>query len=687
MKRFFALALAAACISIAAGAKRPMTHEDLWLMKRLGAPATSPDGRWAVFSVTEPSYDAEEQVSDLWIVATDGATPQRRLTSTASPETGLAWSPDSRQIAFSAKRGEDEVSQSYTMDMTGPGEARRITSLATGAANPAWGPAGERLLFTSNVYPGKLTNQENADEKKARKDRKYKASVYEGFPVRRWDEWRDDRKQHLFVQQAKPDAEAKNLIAGSQLASATGFDGVNAPAWSPDGSAIVFSAEVNRDESAFASVKSDLYRVPVSGGEPKRLTSDAASYGDPTFSPNGRHLYALRSVENEHVYTLTRVARFDWPDVGAPEHLTSDFDRSVSGISFAADGKSLFLTADEAGRTRIFSLKSNGGTVRGLDPESRGVYSGVSSNRQGEQVLTALWQAGNKPAEIVRINPRNGKQSPLTSLNVTQAAEIDWQPFREFWFESKKGRRIHNWLVLPPGFDETKTYPLLLFIHGGPYSSSKDSSHLRWSAQLLAAPGYVVLMTDYTGSVGYGEEFSQRIQGDPLRTPGEEVLEAADQAIERFAFIDGERQCASGASYGGHLVNWLQAVTSDGFDCFVGHAGLVSLEGQWGTSDGIYHRERGNGGVPWGDSSVWKEQSPSTYAENFTTPTLLTIGERDYRVPLNQTLWTWAILQRLKTPSKLIVFHEENHWIGKGHDAKFFWNEVHAWLAKYLGPR
>jgi len=199
----------------------------------------------------------------------------------------------------------------------------------------------------------------------------------------------------------------------------------------------------------------------------------------------------------------------------------------------------------------------------------------------------------------------------------------------------------------------------------------------------LAAAGYVVLLTDYTGSVGYGAEFAQAIQGDPFVTPSAELHQAVEEAIRRYPEIDETRVAASGASYGGHLVNWLQA-TSDRFVCLVGHAGLVSLEGQWSTSDSVYHRERNLGGTPWGGSRIWKEQSPSSYPSHFKTPVLLTVGEKDYRVPLNQTLAAWTYLQRNDVPSKLLVYHQANHWIMSGPDAAHFWSELHEWLARYL---
>lgn len=208
-------------------------------------------------------------------------------------------------------------------------------------------------------------------------------------------------------------------------------------------------------------------------------------------------------------------------------------------------------------------------------------------------------------------------------------------------------------------------------------------NHCPLELPLLASPGYVVLLTNYTGSTGFGEKFAQEIQFDPLKGPAEDINQAADEAIRRFPFIDGARQAAAGASYGGHLINWMQA-TSTRYKALVAHAGLINLESQWGSSDGIYHREVEAGGPLWEDSQVWKEQNPIRYAKNFHTPILLSVGEHDFRVPMNQTLENWSVLQRLRVPSKLIVWQDENHWISKGEDSRFFYQEVLAWLGKYL---
>jgi dipeptidyl aminopeptidase/acylaminoacyl peptidase len=253
---------------------------------------------------------------------------------------------------------------------------------------------------------------------------------------------------------------------------------------------------------------------------------------------------------------------------------------------------------------------------------------------------------------------------------------------RHFWFTSSRGRRIHSLLVVPPGFDARQRYPLFNVIHGGPHTAWRDQWVTRWNYHLLGAPGYVVLLTNYSGSSGYGEAFAQHIQGDPLRTPGEELNEAADAAMREFPFIDASRQCAGGASYGGHLANWLQGGSR--YRCLVSHAGLVNLESQWGTSDTVYGREINNGGPVWEQGPVWREQNPIRRAAQFRTPTLVTIGEQDFRVPLNNALEYWTVLQRQRVPSRLVVFPDENHWILNGENSRLFFREVHAWLARWL---
>ena len=673
--------------------KIPLTHEAMWLMKRVGSPVPSPDGKWVVFSLVEPAYDDKDQVSDLWIVPTDASAKPRRLTFSKSGESGVAWSPNSQRLAFSAKREGDEASQIYVIDVADGGEAVRVTSLSTGARSPQWRPDGKAILFTSTVFPGAADEEANKKIAAERKALKYKVRVYDRFPIRNWDKWVEDTQAHLFVQSLEPEAKAKDLLAGTKLVVERGFAGRVQDAgeefdavWAPDGDSIVFVATTNRNTAAYSTTNFALFKVSAGGGEPVQLTTGSDSFTRPVFRPDGRALYAISTIEaNGKAYNLNRLAKFSWPSLAAPVIITSNFDRSVGSVAFTPDSKSIYLTAEEAGNEKLFTMPADGGDVTQAMDMTRGVYTGVRiPAKAASTIIVANWESAMNPPEVFRLDLKTKTQIPLTNFNADQVAKIDWQPMRHFWFTSQRGKRIHNMIALPPNFDENKKYPLLVLMHGGPHTMSRDSWGLRWNYYLLSRPGYVVLSTNYSGSTGFGEKFAQSIQGDPLAGPAIEINEGADEAIRLYRFIDGTRQAAAGASYGGHLANWMQATTTR-YKTLVSHAGMINLESQWGTSDTIYAREMNNGGPVWEQGPIWREQNPIRFAKNFRTPILLSVGEKDFRVPLNQTLENWSVLQRLRIPSRLIVWPDENHWILKGENSRFWYQELYAWLKKYLG--
>ncbi len=655
----------------------PITHQTLWMMKRV---------------VMEPSYEADKAVSDLWLVSTDGLKAPRRITNTKAPEDDVAWSPDSASIAFSTKRESDDVEQIYILDLAQGGEARRLTNISTGAKSPKWRPDGKAILFESRVYPDALDDEANKKIAAEHKERKYNVRVYEHFPVRYWNQWLDERQPTVLVQLVDQGSVPKDILSASALAHAPGFSGAEidnnvslAPIWSRDGHEVVFIATAERWNAAFAHVGYHLYRVSAEGGaEPKIVSPAAGEYEEAKFSDDGKALFFKYQPQDAEVYHLARLQKVAWPAGGEPTLVTRDFDRETARYALTPDGKLAYLLVPDAAKENLYRVSTEGGKPTLIVEPSTGGYTSLEiPQKAARPLLVAGYGSSVSPAEIVRIDPAHRSHVNLTHVDTAAAAAIDWRPPEHFYFTSAKGRNIHNMLVLPPAFDPAKKYPMLVLIHGGAASNNPDQVGLRWNYHLLASPGYVILMTDYTGSTSFGEKFAQAIKLDPLKTPGDEIDQAVDEVIKRYPFIDGSRMCAAGASYGGHLANWIEATTTR-YKCIISHAGEVDLATQWGISDSIYGRELTNGGPPWGGNPIWRDQSPITFAANWKTPMLLSIGERDFRVPIGNTLENWSALQRMHVPSRLLVWPDAWHWITKPEDSRHFYDEVQKWLATYL---
>lgn len=698
--RHASIACAVLVLAIVAQAqgRRPVTHEDVWLMRRIASPAVSPDGRWIVVGVAEPAYDPKDEYADLWLVRADGSGKPRRLTESRIGEAGPVWNPDSRRIAFYHRLENEAAPQIFVGDIE-TGEVKKITDVAEGARSPKWSPDGTRIAFIADVHPGAGNDTENRAAALRLRERKTSALVYDGFPVRYWDHWIDVTRPHLLVQDAKPDARPVDLFAGWELAKLPGFagrDSENAEvidfAWAPDGRSIVFAATLNRDEAARSVVVNDLFAVGFDGAAPRRLTSDGWSYFEPVFAKTGDWLVVgAAPADTGRVYSQKQLLRFPWPfDQASRIRLADGFDRNPRQPVITPDGAEIVFTAEDGGREKVYRAPSAGGPAHLWIEPGAGVIVGLDAGGKRRPFFAAIFEAANQPPEVVSLSDRRGVQR-LTEFNKNRVKGLDLSPAEDFWFTSGKGRRIHSLIVRPAGFDPSRRYPVLVLMHGGPHSMSRDAFHVRWNYHLLAGKDYVVISTNYSGSTGFGEAFAQGLQGDPLKTPAEEILEALDAAVAKYPFMDASRVAAAGASYGGHLAGWMQAATTR-FRCLVSHAGLVNIASQWGTSDVIYHRELNMDGPVWEHSDTWTAQNPARFAdrnatgEGWVTPMLVTAGERDFRVPINNALETWSYLQRLQVPSRLIVFPDENHWIQRGENSRFWYAEIKAWLDRWTLP-
>ncbi|MEO5763607.1 MAG: S9 family peptidase [Vicinamibacteria bacterium] len=659
-----------------------MTHEDVWLLHRIGAPTLSPDGKVAVFSVTEPSYDAAQNVSDLWMVPSDGSSPARKLTNTKGGESGATFSPDGKTLAFTARRDGDADDQVYLLP-TGGGEARRLTNVPGGVSSPKFRPDGQAVMFTAQFAAGAQSIDEQKklmDEQRARKDT---ARTYDAFPVRFWNAWLEKREVVIGWQELTSDT--TNIVRVSPLRGTFGGSTAEelSPTWTPDGKSFVFHASVNRDRGMYEATEVALYVVAASGGMPKRITPPGTSYGSPQFSPDGKALFAVesRTATAKQIYFVNRLARLSGADWSQITVVTSGWDRSIGNQAFSADGRQIYIEAEDDGTTKVFRFPEGGGAPEVVYAPTSGAVTDLQS---GGGVMVGKYSASTDPGQIVRFDPAKKTFTALTSFNKERLAKIYLPKPEHFWFTARNGKKIHSIIVPPPSVEPGKKYPIIAFPHGGPNAMSSDGFSTRWNYHLLTAPGYYLIMTNYTGSTGFGEKFADDIERDVLRGPALETLEAITEAAQKYPQMDLTRQAAAGGSYGGYLMNWYNGTTNQ-FKCLVAHAGAVNNESQYGLNDGGIDRELRMGAPIWETGKgQWFDQSPIRYAKNWKTPTLITQGEIDFRVPIVESMTTFKLLQRLKVPARLVVFPDEGHWILKGANSRKHMEEVMAWFAKYL---
>lgn len=677
-----ALALASP-LAIAEATRRPITAQDLWAVKRVGAPALSPDGKRVVVSVQEWSVEKNKPTASLWLTDLT-SSKTRRLTSTANSSDSVpAWNDDGSRIAFVSKRGDDEAAALYVIAADG-GEAEEIIELPYGISSPQWLPEEQGLVFATQVIPelaGKLAKEDLAamkKEAKRRKDSKMTAYV-------------TDYRQYRFFDKNLTDKLANRLVrvdlASKALTDLTpGFDRLFMASGevryeiAPNGRSLALA--LNSTPPPFAQEpNNDIYLLPTDGsGTMKNLTPDNPRSDDaPRFAPDGQSLVFLRQVLPTSAGELRRLWRHQLSD-GRNTALTADIDLSIDEVSFSADGRTLWLQAEDQGQVPIFKMRADGGGFTKVFAE--GTSTGLETER-GQVVFVN--DNNHRAAELFVLDTRSGKARQLTHFNDALFAGLDLGKVESHTFAGAGGAPVQLWLTYPPGYDPAKKYPLVQLLHGGPQTMVRDSFGYRWNHHVFASPGYIVSWVNRHGSTGFGEAFARSMNGAWGDKPMEDILKANAYLFDKVPAIDRSNVAAAGASYGGYLATWMLGHT-DAFKTLVNHAGVSDLVNQYGADITTYFfNSEVLGGVPWDNLEGLQRNNPIAYAKNFKTPMLILHGELDYRVPYGQATALYGILQTMGVPSRLVLFPNENHWILSPQNA-IYWNyEVQSWLAKYIG--
>jgi dipeptidyl aminopeptidase/acylaminoacyl peptidase len=681
MKRKLSSLVVLLLVPIALFSQSPFTVADMLSLKRVGMPELSPDGKTIAYTIGTVDKDSNRTTNQIWLVNLDG-TQKRQITSESSSSSSPKWSPDGSRIAFIAG------GQIWTMSPNGEDRVQ-VTNISTGAAGPVWSPDGKWIAFTSEVYPECGDDACNKAEDERVEKSKVKAYVTDRLLFKHWNEWRHRKRTHVFLVSASGGV-AKDMTPGDfdspPYSAATGIDYT----FSPDGKTLVYLR--NPDKVEAISTNSDIFLLPISGGEAKNITKGMNGYDvGPVYTPDGRYLLFRSQKTPTFEADRWRIMRYDTRS-GEIVELTTGFDLQADDITLSADGKTVYFAAGERGRSPIFSVPVEPNFRLRIATHVRKVVDGVTAGHInvtpdgkmlvfGSSSLTypnEIMKANGDGTGISMVAPEN--QQSLAAFKLRKAEEMEWI--------GAENTKNHGFVVKPANFDPAKKYPVLVLIHGGPQGAWMDGWSFRWNPQIFASQGYVVFMPNPRGSTTYGQKFVDEISGDWGGKVYVDIMNGVADFIKR-PYTDKDRIGAAGASYGGYMVSWLLGHNNDPrfkFKTFVSHAGVYNLESMATSTEEIFFVNWEFKGMPWENPEMYARWSPHKYAKNFDTPTLVTGGELDFRVPIDQCLQLYTTLQLRGVESRLVVFPDEGHWILKPQNSEFWYGEVINWLNRHLKP-
>jgi dipeptidyl aminopeptidase/acylaminoacyl peptidase len=673
MYRASLLALVCVVSLVPAQEKRPITFEDVWKVQRVGKPAISPDGKWVAVEVTNYDLEADTSSSNLWLLSTDGKT-QKQLTNTKGKNSGPAWSFDGKQIAFVSKRAGD-VAQIHVISPDG-GEARQLTNMPMAPSGLKWGRDNKSIYCVAATWPGVTTDEEFKKREKEKKDSKSQAFIIDDAMYRIWDTWIADGKRPVVFRVNADTGAHENLFSKTLLNLPPVYADAGSYDVSPDGKFLAFTAETSREIGM--DFNSDIYEMPIAPiGEPKNLTTDnRANDTSPVYSPDGTRLAFLRQTIKYFYADRFRLMVLDRKTL-TPEVWTDNVDRSVGSPGWTPKSEGVVVEVEDAGYHRIFGVKGAGDVI-----EFTKGHSDTSPSLAADVKKCAFMRTTfDFPHQIWVFGPGEDPHR-IDNFNDQLVKSWDLGPTKSVTFKGADNEDVQMWIIYPPGFDAKKKWPLIQFVHGGPHNGIPTDFHYRWNAHLMASKGYVVSIINFHGSSGFGQKFTDSITGDMATKPFEDIMKGTDY-MESQPYIDKDRMVAVGASYGGYMMAWLNGHT-DRFKAMVCHAGVYNWHSMM-ASDIVRSRERPLGAMPWGDLNQIDKQSPQRFAKNFKTPTLVTHGEKDYRVPIGQGMEYYNTLRLKGVPTRFVYFPDENHWILKPQNARLWTREFFDWIDRYVG--
>ena len=645
-----------------------LTPEIMHSMGKVSDPQISPDGKEILYGVSFTSIEQNRNNRELFIMNLDG-TNNRQITSTPKSENNARWINDGREILF-LMSGE-----LWMMNREG-GKREKIGEYGTGISEFELSPAGDKILFVSNVKSIQKSGDIWSDLPKGT------GRMIDKLMYRHWDRFVEDIP-HPFVADfdGKTISNVFDILEGEPYESPTlPLSGIEQLSWSPDGTKILYASRKLIGVDYAYSTNTDIYLFDIEAKSHRNLTEGMPGYDtDPVFSPDGTH-FAWLSMEragfeaDKHRLFIMNL------ETGEKRDLTANYKYNADSPVWLQDGSGLYFNSCVNAVTGIYQVNLADQNIRKI---TEGWYDFGKVSIAGEKLI-ALYRSMSMPNEIVSVDPITGEYSQISEENSHLLSQITMGKVEERWIKTVDNKDMHMWVIYPPGFDPEKKYPAILFCSGGPQGVMSQNWSYRWNFQLMAANGYVIILPNRRGTTAFGQEWTDQISGDYIGLNMQDYISSVKE-MKREKYID--KVGASGASYGGYSIFYLAGIHKGMFSAFVSHAGIFNQEHMYMTTEELWFPHWDNGGAPWDDNPVANRHysnSPHKFVKNWDTPILVTHGELDYRVPVDQGMAAFNAAQALGVPSEMLLFPDENHWILKPQNS-IQWNRVYfRWFDKWL---
>ena len=656
--------------------KRAFSIADFYAIKQIGDLSMSPCGKWIAFTVTTFNLEESKRTQAVWLKEVDGKV-EIQLTSGECRDRAPIWSPCGKTIAFISDRSGK--SQLYLIPVGG-GEAKQLTNISTGISDPYWSPDGSSIIFASSIYPECAADDACNKEIKETWDKgTLKVHMADGLLYRHWDSWNDGKTDHILA--VDMDGKVRDLTPGPHESPVFSVGGAFKYQISPDNKMLVFSSK--RVAYPAESTNSDLFMEDLKGEIKETSAQNLTTFNEaadtiPRFSPDGKYLAYLTQRIPAYESDLWRIGLLDLKTM---KHRlltdTGNFDNWVNEFEWSHDSGKIYFTADVKGENPICRLHLKDGKIETILSHAT---IGAFAVDPDEKFVVYIHRAIGEPWEIYRYNMKERKgPEKLTSFNQKVMDEVNIRPMERLTTPGADGKPVEIFLVKPHNFDPKKKYPLILNVHGGPQSQWQDSFRGDW--QVYPGLGYIVAFPNPHGSTGYGQEYTAAISGDWAGKVYEDLMKVTDY-LAKLPYVDENRMGAMGWSYGGYMMNWFLGHT-DRFKCLVSMMGAFNLHSKYGATEELWFPEWDLKGTPW-DSDQYEKFSPHNSVKNFKTPTLIITGEKDYRIPYTESLQLFTALQKMRVPSRLVVFPDAGHW-PSWYEMTFYYLAHADWFHTYLG--